>query len=205
MKLNENTKQVCLFAMTVAVGTLCYNLLFPRHRYQQPRSPVSMAVKPESVTLQGSSQVYVLVEFTDYQRPVCRVVEKTLPALVSSYKGRVSLVVRNFPLSYHKFAYGAAIAAEAARAQGKFNSMHDALMSTSDISAQNIRKIAMKNHVDMKRFDEDSHSKAVARLAIDQSEFTTLHLPGTPAFLLCSPAGKVVPLGQLSQLRELIK
>jgi len=205
MGFGEIAKQAGVFALTVLVGGIgTYFVLF-RHPKTAARQPIRLAVNADTVTLSGKSQAYQLVEFTDYQCPVCRAVEKQLPAVLLPYKGRVNLVVRNFPLSYHQYAFGAAVAAEAARAQGKFDVMHNALMAAPDLSAQSVRTIAIKNHLDMKRFDEDAKHSAISRIILDKSEFNALHLPGTPTFLLCSPTGEVTELRQINQLGGLVK
>ncbi len=128
-----------------------------------------------------------------------------LPQTLLPYKGRVDLVVRNFPLSYHPYAYGAAVAAEATRPQGKFDAVHEALMATRDLSQTNIRKIVQQNGVDMRRFDADSKMLAVNRIKGDQAEFNALHLTGTPTFIVCTPKGDVLKLTRISQLQEVVK
>ncbi|HWO00884.1 MAG TPA: thioredoxin domain-containing protein [Blastocatellia bacterium] len=61
-----------------------------------------------------------IVEFTDYECPSCGRTAPVLEELIKEYGDRVKLVVRDFPLEMHAHAFKAALAAEAARAQGKY-------------------------------------------------------------------------------------
>lgn len=70
-----------------------------------------------------------LVEYGDYECPYCAAVRPVLAALAD--EGRVRLVFRNFPLAgIHPYALTAALAAEAAGAQGRFWEMHDRLFTS---------------------------------------------------------------------------
>ena len=69
-----------------------------------------------------------VVEYGDYECPYCAAARPVLAELVDSSAGRVRLVFRNFPLAdVHPYALTAALAAEAAGAQGVFWEMHDLL------------------------------------------------------------------------------
>lgn len=87
---------------------------------------------PASYRTGSDSAKVKVVEFSDYQCPACRSIEPHLKTLLASYGDRVQLVYRNFPLPQHKNAMAAALAAEAAGAQGKFWRMHDRLFETQD-------------------------------------------------------------------------
>ncbi|HEV7189450.1 MAG TPA: thioredoxin domain-containing protein [Blastococcus sp.] len=67
-----------------------------------------------------------LVEYGDYECPYCGAAAPVLRRVVEESEGQVRLVFRNFPLpSVHPFALTAALAAEAAAAQGAFWPMHE--------------------------------------------------------------------------------
>lgn len=70
-----------------------------------------------------------IVEFTDYECPFCNRVVPTIDELKRKYEGKISIEVRNFPLSFHKDAKKAAEAAECAGSMGKFWEMHDAMFA----------------------------------------------------------------------------
>ena len=69
-----------------------------------------------------------VVEYGDYECPYCAAARPVLAGLVD--EGRIRLVFRNFPLAdVHPYALTAALAAEAAAAQGRFWEMHDLLFA----------------------------------------------------------------------------
>ena len=70
-----------------------------------------------------------IVEFSDFQCPFCARVEPTLKQIQDTYKDNVRIVWKHLPLSIHKEAAGAALAAEAAAKQGKFWEFHDVLFA----------------------------------------------------------------------------
>jgi len=70
-----------------------------------------------------------LVEYGDYQCPFCAQALPGVKTILSRYGDRVLFVFRHFPLvSQHSRAWHAALAAEAAGAQGRFWQMHDHLL-----------------------------------------------------------------------------
>jgi len=74
-----------------------------------------------------------VVEYGDFECPYCAAAAPVLRELVEESDGRVRLVFRNFPLhDVHPHALTAALAAEAAGAQGAYWPMHDLLFSKQD-------------------------------------------------------------------------
>lgn len=49
-----------------------------------------------------------VVEFSDFQCPYCSRASKNMKALIKKYKGKVNVVYKHFPLSFHPFAKPAA-------------------------------------------------------------------------------------------------
>lgn len=68
-----------------------------------------------------------LVEFSDFECPFCERIFPTLNKILSDYQGKVRLVYKYFPLSFHPNAQKAAESAECAFEQGKFWEYHDKL------------------------------------------------------------------------------
>jgi protein-disulfide isomerase len=80
----------------------------------------------------GAAELRV-VEFSDFQCPFCANASGSLRALRARYPGRVTVVYRHFPLeSIHPHAFAAAVAAECAGRQGRFEAFHDALFAHQD-------------------------------------------------------------------------
>ncbi len=78
-----------------------------------------------------------LVEFGDYQCPACRAYHEIVMELFERYPSEVQLEFHHFPLvGIHPNAMAAAVAAEAAREQGRFWEMHDLLFENQDTWAR---------------------------------------------------------------------
>ena len=74
-----------------------------------------------------------VVEYGDFECPYCAAAAPVLRQLVEESGGRVRLIFRNFPLpDVHPHALTAALAAEAAGAQGAYWPMHDLLFTKQD-------------------------------------------------------------------------
>ncbi len=73
-------------------------------------SPVDGAANP----------VLTIVEFTDLQCPYCAQIAPILDSLTKTYPQKIRVVFKNFPLSFHPQAPGAAAAALVAGKQGRF-------------------------------------------------------------------------------------
>ncbi|MEK7503658.1 MAG: thioredoxin domain-containing protein [Patescibacteria group bacterium] len=68
-----------------------------------------------------------LVEFSDFECPFCERIFPTMNKILNDYDGKVRLVYKQFPLSFHPNAQKAAEASECASEQGKFWEYHDKL------------------------------------------------------------------------------
>ena len=86
-----------------------------------PPAPTVFNIATDDQPTKGKVDAAVtVVEFTDYQCPMCAQAQPILERLVTEYGDRVKFVVRDFPLPQHAEAQKAAEAAEAAREQGKY-------------------------------------------------------------------------------------
>jgi protein-disulfide isomerase len=105
-----------------------------------------------------------------------------LDAVLAAYPGKVKLVFKQFPLDTHSKAALAAAAAIAAHRQSKFWEMHDAMFEhRKDLSLDNIRALAGKIGLDMKRFDADLPSDAVRKAVVkDMEDGDKAGVEGTP-------------------------
>src|SRR6185295_4761629 len=78
-----------------------------------------------------------LVEYGDYECPYCRRADPVVRRIRQELGDRLRFVFRNYPQnSVHPHASEAAMAAEAAAAQGKFWPMHDELYDHQDELAE---------------------------------------------------------------------
>ncbi|HKE86435.1 MAG TPA: thioredoxin domain-containing protein [Vicinamibacterales bacterium] len=128
-----------------------------------------------------------IVEFSDFQCPFCRRVEPTLKQIESTYKERVRMVWKHLPLSFHKDAAGAALAAEAAAKQGKFWEFHDRLFADqTKLGSDDLKQHAKDLSLDMKRFEADLQNSGADQKKIDSdvAEANALGIQGTPGFFI---------------------
>jgi protein-disulfide isomerase len=105
--------------------------------------------------LGGSHAAVTIVEYGDFECPNCKQAAPAVKHLLERHTGRVLVVYRHFPLEeVHPHAFAAALAAEAAGAQGKFWQMHDLLFENQNhLKPHQLRAYALKLDLDMKRYD----------------------------------------------------
>ena len=99
----------------------------------QPETPKEVLVSFDDDYIKGDPKAPVtIVEFSDYQCPYCRKFHnEVLPRIDEEYisKGKVRYIFRDFPLSFHKQAVPAAVAANCAGEQGKYWEMNNFLFA----------------------------------------------------------------------------
>ncbi len=103
-------------------------------RPAEPR-PVDdwQALATEGVRIGSRDAPLVLIEFADFQCPFCAVAANNLREALSHYGDDVAVVFRHFPLEHiHPHAYAAAVAAECAASQDRFEAFHDLLFARQD-------------------------------------------------------------------------
>jgi protein-disulfide isomerase len=127
-----------------------------------------------------------IVEYGDFQCPFCLRAHPTLERVLAEYAGKVRVVFKHFPLSFHRDAMNAHKAAAAAGEQGKFWEMHDLIFTKpNDLEPETMRQHAAQLGLDLARFDSDYASKKIeAKIAKDQAEGRKVAVRGTPAFFI---------------------
>jgi len=151
-----------------------------------------------------------LVVFSDFECSACRAFAPNLVKLLRAWGGAVSAEFRHFPGStacnrmmkrdLHPHACGAALAAEAARRQGKFAEYHDALFAaTGPLDDATLRRLAEESGLDVARFDGDrGGSEAAQRVAGDIDLGIRLGVDETPVVFV---NGRRVPDVRLAVLQ----
>ena len=104
----------------------------------------------------GAQPKVTIVEFADFESPFSARVKPTLDTLLKDYGADLALVYRHNPLPFHPHGEQAALAAEAARAQGKFWEMHDKLYANATaLDRESLDKYAGEIGLDVARFKAD--------------------------------------------------
>lgn len=105
----------------------------PTRRNAQPEAQKEVLVQFDNDYIKGDPNAPVtILEFSDYQCPFCRRFHtEVLPKIEEEYisTGKVRYVFRDYPLSFHKKAIPAAVAANCAGEQGKYWEMNDFLFT----------------------------------------------------------------------------
>ena len=128
-----------------------------------------------------------VVEYGDFQCPNCKQAAPAVKLLLQRFHGRVRFVYRHFPLDeVHPHALHAALAAEAAAAQGKFWAMHDLLFENqAHLKLPALRRYAERLELDMARYDaEMADERYLQRVREHQESGARSGMRGTPGFFV---------------------
>ena len=137
-----------------------------------------------------------IVEFSDYECPFCkRFYDQTLPQIKSQYidTGKVKLIFRDFPLSFHQNAHIEAEAAECAGDQGgdkAYFKYHDEIFKRTTSNGQGITVdqlpvIAKDIGLDVNKFNTCLNSgKFKSEVDKDISDGSAAGIQGTPGFVI---------------------
>jgi protein-disulfide isomerase len=127
-----------------------------------------------------------MIEVIDYQCPYCKKIQPTIEALLDQYSGKIRLVIMNNPLSYHKNALSAALAARAAREQGMFWEMHKLLLLNSNrLYGANLIRIAENLDLNIDAFNADRKDETIRdEILKEQAHVVRNGATGTPAFFI---------------------
>ncbi len=140
-----------------------------------------------------------IVEWSDYECPFCaRFFKDTYGQINEQYikTGKVKLVFRDFPLSFHVQAQKAAEAAECAGDQGKYYEMHDLLFAKGVTGGVPVFKTFAKDlKLDSAKFDkcldDGTHASEVSK---DMDDGAAAGIQGTPGFVIGTSNGKGIPI-----------
>jgi protein-disulfide isomerase len=105
---------------------------------------------------------------------------------METFKGKIRLVIKNYPYKYRDYSFIAAEAALAARDQGKYWEMHDLLLKKSPkLDRESLIQYAKELGLDMKKFteslDRKKHKEEIDR---DVKLALSLDLYNTPTFFV---------------------
>ena len=172
----------------------------------------AQALRDDSHALTSPTNPEVtVVEFLDFQCPACATASQAVAELKAEYGDRVAIVVRNFPLTnIHPHAVDAALAFEAAAAQGATVEMYEALFATqaqwspaTSSQAATFRGLANELGLDMAEYDRVVAEPATLdRIARDRDDAIGLGLQSTPSFFIDGDLATIASLGDLRALVE---
>ena len=139
--------------------------------------------------LGDSNAPVTIVEFSDYQCPFCgRFYTQTLGQIKSKYidTGKVRLVFRDFPLSFHPEAEPSALAANCAGEQGKYYEFHDKVFENqASLSSASRKQWASEIGLDVAKWEKyQSDPDQLAEVRKDFQDGQAVGVQGTPAFFI---------------------
>jgi protein-disulfide isomerase len=128
----------------------------------------------------------VIVEYSDFECPFCGRAQPTVAALMTKYEGKISLVFKDFPLSFHTNAQISAEAGECADEQGMFWELHDVMfLNQQTLGRDNLIGYAGDVGLDVAEFTTCLDSgDMTAEVTADTSEGSANGVRGTPAFFV---------------------
>lgn len=158
-----------------------------------PSSPEEILKVTSQDWVQGGKNAkVVLIEYADFQCPVCSVYAPLTHQLAQKYPEKFQFVYRYFPLvDNHKNAFSSAKAAQSAGLQGKFFEMSDLLYQNQDEWSEAgdaktfYLQYAKQLSLDEAKFLKDFESSEVqSRVQYDLDASYALKLDGTPSFFI---------------------
>ncbi|MFH1072700.1 MAG: thioredoxin domain-containing protein [Nanoarchaeota archaeon] len=139
---------------------------------------------PQNYTADGRLIIY---EFSDFQCPACGAAFQTVQRIKLDYAGRIQFIYKHFPLvNIHENAFRAAIAAECARDQDRFEEYHNVLFQNQ----QNLKEKSLQNYarnfgMDMNAFNSCLASKeTLPRIQNDVYDSFAAGIGATPSFII---------------------
>lgn len=150
--------------------------------------PVAHDVSADDDPVSGKATAPVtVVMFSDFQCSACSATHPVLKKVIAEYGDKVRLVVRDFPLeSIHENAFRAALAANAARHQGKFFEYIDVLYRNQDnLDAASLNRYAAELGLNLKQFELDlSSEKTAEEVRKDMADGLKYGARGTPTIFI---------------------
>jgi protein-disulfide isomerase/rhodanese-related sulfurtransferase len=162
-------------------------------------------VRPDSHMAGNPHAAVTVVEFGDFECPICGREEPVARQIRAKYANQIRFVFRQFPLTHiHAFSERMAEASECAAEQGKFWEAVDEIYSRQDDSTSEpgLQSDAAAIGLDLARFNQCMASGAeAARVKRDHADGIALGVNGTPTFFIGREAAPGVPdLDDLSRL-----
>lgn len=171
---------------------------------------ISIEFSVDNIDIQGSPFLgppdakVLIVEFSDFECPYCGQVRPLFEEILTRYPEQVKVVFKQFPLSFHKKARPAAMAALAAHRQGKFWQYHDLLFENQkSLSEAKFIELASQLQLDMEKFNRDRKSGELKQdIESDIAEAKKAGVRGTPSIFI---NGRKLKQRSVAELERMIK
>lgn len=212
----KNSVKATLIAIAVAIVLLIVGIVFAITQQKQQPAPSSeggeqQTVRTDSHVLDdGGEGAVTVVEFLDFECEACGAFYPVVEDLREKYDGEITYVVRYFPLPGHINSTQAALAAEAAAQQDRFEDMYHRLFETqaqwgekSEETPEVFRAFAEDLGLDMAAYDAAIADPATAaRVQADKTDGEKLQVNSTPSFFV---DGELLELQEWDDLEQAIE
>ena len=151
---------------------------------EEPKPYIQSVSADDDPFLGRANAPVTVVMFTDYQCPACGGVDPVLKRVISEFGASVRFVVRDFPLvGVHDRAFDAAVAAGAARKQGKFFEYSELLYNNQDsLDAASLKRYAVEAGLNADRFEKDLLNEDIKEeIRKDVADGKSYGATGTPS------------------------
>jgi protein-disulfide isomerase len=143
-------------------------------------------LEPPAATFGPATASVQIVEFSDFQCPYCSRAAEAVHKIKEKYGDRVHFTFRQFPLPMHPNARGAAEAALAADAQGKFWQFHDLLFKNqSKLDEAGLEEQAKQAGLNVPQFKKSlSDHQFAPKVDTDMKLGQEVQVNGTPTMFI---------------------
>ncbi len=207
--------KVTLITVAVVVAMILAAVIYVLVNQRSTPSPggegePASVVRPNSHVLDdGGEGAVTVVEFLDFECEACGAFYPIVEDIREKFAGQITYVVRYFPLPGHTNSTNAALAAEAAAGQDRFEDMYHRLFETQaewgesqESRADLFRGFAEELGLDMAAYDAAvADPETLARVEMDLNEGQALGVSSTPTFFV---DGEPLELQQWNDLEDAI-
>jgi protein-disulfide isomerase/rhodanese-related sulfurtransferase/uncharacterized membrane protein len=194
--LNAVRGQYILFIIALVVGISAFVHLSHSGEFTPSKAaPAAVLdqrlVRPDSHATGNLSAPVTVVEFGDFECPLCDLAQKSVMQMLSQYGTRIRFVFRQFPMSelaagMHPMAEKAAEASECAAEQGRFWEAERLFYQKQPaLSVKALEKYAAQLGLNASQFDQClSSGKMASRVRQDFEDGRAVGVRGTPTFFV---------------------
>ena len=149
-----------------------------------PRVEVSLDGNDPFLGTEGAP--ITIIQFAEYQCPYCGKAGEAVDQVLENYPGKIMMIYRDFPLSFHARAIPAAVAANCAGEQDKYWEMHRLLMSNQRaLEESDLTGHATALSLDLAKWNTCRADPAQeAEVNADMEAGAAVGVSGTPAFFV---------------------
>ena len=180
--MEKNTKVILIFFSIIAVLLFVMLASLPK---QANEEAVNVNLDNGFFPALGHGEIEI-IEFSDFECPVCGKQEAVLREVLDSYGDKIKLYYKHFPLSMHKNSFDAALASFCADEQGKFWEYHDLLFENQgNLDKEGLKKYGQELGLNEVQFNSCLDNKKYKdEVNQDREEGKEAGITGTPTFFI---------------------